>query len=479
MEPNHVRLTAKNIVRFGTWILATVLVLTGTSSLASNQVLAQPADDISIHRRWLESIGRADVEATLAFFTDDVVFDDGGACSFPFMCVGPDETRPQIEALVKVRAQFSGIVIQRFATAWTAWTTARFEARSEAVRATGVERILQATTVTLRGDKIVSITWRADEDDAQTAKFLNAEPAPIRRRPPSPERAPHGRFIDVGGRKLYVECLGTGSPTVVFEAGLDPIGGASGKTWVGNVHEPRHRPGRNIHAAVARLTRACTYDRAGIGLSDRGPIPRDGLSVVRDLQALLRSAGEQPPYVLVGWSLGGPLAYLFASQYRHQVAGVVLLDPAEAPFGFAERLWAMLPPELAERDRQRTERLSARWASPNFREGGWDILATADHIRGTPPLADIPLTVLSMGMPYANPYDIAPAAILGPQPGWPEELIQKKEQLRLEIHANLARRVPRGKHVVVDSSHHLVFRFVPERVTAAILEVVNAARRSR
>lgn len=459
-------------------LLGTVLILTsftGTGPLGGTQVTAQPADEISIHRRLLESISRGDVEAALAMFTDDVVFDDGGACSFPFMCVGRDEARPQIEALAKARPQLLGTVIRRYSTTWTAWTTARFEVRSEAVRAAGVERILQATTVTLRGDKIVSVTWRSDENDTQTTKFLEAQPAPAPARRPSPEPTPYGRFIDVEGRRLYIECLGTGSPTVVFEAGLDPIGGASGKTWVGN--EPRPRPGRNIHAAMARYTRTCTYDRAGIGLSDRGPTPRDGLRVITDLQALLRNAGEQPPYVLVGWSLGGPLAYLFASQYRHQVAGVVLIDPAESPLGFAEQLWATLPPELVERDRQRTERLFARWASPSFREGGWDIPTTADYIRGTPPLADIPLTVISMGIPYANPYDYGPAAILGPQPGWPEELIEKQEQLRLQIHEDLARRVPHGKHIVVDSSHHLMFRFVPQRVTAAVLEVVEQVRK--
>jgi len=469
--------TTKGVVRFGIAALATVLVLTGllgAATLTGTRAQAQPAGDISTHRRWLEAIDRGDVGAAMALFTADAVFDDGGACSFPFMCVEPDEVRAQIEALVKSRVQFSGVLIRKFSTTWTSWTTARFEARSEAVRAAGVERIRQATTVTLRGDKIVSATWRSDEDDAQTTKFLEAQPAPAPPRRPSPEPAPHGRFIDIGGRKLYLECLGTGSPTVVFEAGLDPVGGASGKTWVGN--EPRPRPGRNIHAAVARVTRACTYDRAGIGLSDRGPTPRDGLRAVADLQALLRGAGEQPPYVVVGWSLGGPLAYLFASQYRHQVAGLVLLDPFEGPFGFAERLWAMLPPALAERDRQQMERLLTRWAAPGFREGGWDVRALTDHVQGTPPLADIPVSVLSMGIPYANPYDLAPAAILGPQPGWPEELIEKQEQLRLEIHAGLARRVPRGKHIVVDSSHHLVWRFVPERVTAAVLQVVQTVR---
>lgn len=469
---------AVSVVRFGTGVLATVLVLTGlmgTGPLAGTQVLAQPADDTSIHRRWLEAIGRGDVDTALAFFTDDVVFDDAAACSFPFMCVGPVEVRPHLEALARARTQMSQITVRRFATRWSAWTTAWFEVRSDTTRAAGVDRIQQATTVALRGEKIVSVSWRLNQGDVQTERFLAAQPrppVPTRRRP---EPAPHGRFVDVGGRKVYVECLGSGSPTVVFEAGLDPVGGASGRTWVGV--EPRPLPQRNIHGDVAKRTRVCAYDRPGIGLSDRGPTPRDGLRAVQDLRQALRSAGERPPFVLVGWSLGAPLAYLFASQYRHEVAGLVLLDTTLFAFDFNERLWAMLPAELAQQDRERTQRFYQNMAHPGFIEGGWDAAAIAAHVRGTPPLGDIPLVVLTAGKPPTNPYDLTPVSFFGPQPGWSTDMIAQWEQLRLEVQADLARGVPRGRHVIVDSSDHLMWRFVPRRVTAAVLEVVETTRR--
>jgi pimeloyl-ACP methyl ester carboxylesterase len=192
---------------------------------------------------------------------------------------------------------------------------------------------------------------------------------------------------------------------------------------------------------------------------------------------VLRSAGEQPPFVLVGWSLGASLAYLFASQYRNEVVGLVLLDAAHFPFDFNERLWASLPPDLAQQDRQRTLGFYQQMASPGFLEGGWDAAAIADHIRGTPPVADIPLIVMTAGKPLANPYDRAPASFLGPQPEWPPEFIEMSEQLRLEIQANLAQRIRGGRHVIVDSSDHLMWRFVPGRVTAAVLEVVETVRR--
>jgi len=470
---------AKGVVRIGTAVLATVLALAGlmgTTPPAGTQALAQPADDASIHRRWLEAIGRGDVDAALAFFTDDGVFDDAAACGWPFMCVGPLEARPRLEALTGARTQISEITVRRFATRWSAWTTVWFEVRSDATRAAGVDRIQQAVTVTLRGEKIVSVSWRSNRGDAQTGRFLAAQPRPPAPTFRRPEPAPHGRFVDVGGRKVYIECLGSGSPTVVFEAGLDPVGGASGRTWVGV--EPRPLPQRNIHGDVANRTRACTYDRPGIGLSDRGPTPRDGLRAVQDLRQALRSAGERPPFVLVGWSLGAPLAYLFASQYRHEVAGLVLLDPAVFPFDFNERLWAMLPADLAQQDRARTQRFYENMIQPGFLEGGWDAPATAAHLRGTPPLGDIPLIVLIAGKPLTNPYDLSPASFIGPQPGWSPELIAQREQLRLEVQADPARRVPRGRHIIVDSSDHLLWRFVPQKVTATILEVVEAARRS-
>lgn len=447
----------------------------GTAPLVGAQGPASPADDISIHRRWLEAIGRGDVEAAVALFTDDVVYDDAAGCAFPLMCVGPAEARPRLELVTTARTQISQITIRQFATSWSAWTTATFEATSDATRAAGVQRIKQATTVALREGKIVSVSWRSDRSDDQTQAVLAAQPRlspPLR---PKPEPAAYGRFIDVGGRKIYIECLGRGSPTVVLEAGLDPVGGASGRTWVGR--EPRPLPGRNIHGALATRTRTCTYDRPGMGLSDRGPIPRDGLRAVQDLRQVLRNAGEQPPFVLAGWSLGAPLAYLFASQYRHEVGGLVLLDTSLFTWDFNERLWSMLPAALAEQDRGRTERFYQSLADPGFLEGGWDAAAFAAQVRGTPPLGDIPLVVLTAGKPPTNPYDVTPVSFFGPQRGWSPEIVARWEQLRLEVHAGLARRVPRGRHIIVDSSDHLMWRFVPGRVTAAVLEVVEASRR--
>jgi pimeloyl-ACP methyl ester carboxylesterase len=122
---------------------------------------------------------------------------------------------------------------------------------------------------------------------------------------------PPGKLVDVGGYRMQIDCRGTGSPTVVFEAGLDAMGSLS---WSA------------VHDAVAAHTRACAYSRAGIVWSD----PRPG-SFTADLESqelhhLLEHAGEHAPFVMVGHSLGGPYIMNFTRLYPHDVAGLVFVD---------------------------------------------------------------------------------------------------------------------------------------------------------
>ena len=125
-----------------------------------------------------------------------------------------------------------------------------------------------------------------------------------------------GQMIDVGGRRLYLECTGTGSPVVVLQSGL----GESSSYW-----------GR-IAPALARSTTVCAYDRAGHGRSDTVAAPQDGIALATDLHTLLERADVPGPYVLVGHSSGGPYVRAFAARYPDQIAGMVLLDaqPADA-----------------------------------------------------------------------------------------------------------------------------------------------------
>jgi len=129
-----------------------------------------------------------------------------------------------------------------------------------------------------------------------------------------------GHLVDVGGRRLYLECTGSGSPTVVLVSGL----AEASVYWRGWI-EP----------VVAQNTTVCAYDRAGQGWSDPPPSPQDGVAVATDLHSLLANAQIPGPYIVVGHSTGGVYARIFAARYPDQVAGMVLLDsqPNEALSG--------------------------------------------------------------------------------------------------------------------------------------------------
>jgi pimeloyl-ACP methyl ester carboxylesterase len=119
-----------------------------------------------------------------------------------------------------------------------------------------------------------------------------------------------GQLVDAGGHRLHIVCTGSGSPTVVLEAGA----AESSFYW-----------GR-IAPAVAAKTKVCVYDRAGRGWSDAAVGPRDATAVTNDLHALLAGSGNAGPYVLVGHSTGGAYVRTFAARYPDEVAGMVLLD---------------------------------------------------------------------------------------------------------------------------------------------------------
>jgi pimeloyl-ACP methyl ester carboxylesterase len=120
-----------------------------------------------------------------------------------------------------------------------------------------------------------------------------------------------GQMVDVGGHRLHINCTGTGSPTVVIEAGW----GDSSVAW-----------SSWVQPAAAQTTRVCTYDRAGMAYSEPGPLPRTADRLARELHTLLSGAGVPGPYVLVGHSLGGALVRVYAHDYPAEVAGLVLID---------------------------------------------------------------------------------------------------------------------------------------------------------
>jgi pimeloyl-ACP methyl ester carboxylesterase len=124
--------------------------------------------------------------------------------------------------------------------------------------------------------------------------------------------APLGRMVDLGGHRLHILCVGSGSPTVVVENGL----GDFSFDWL------------LVQRSTAKFTRICTYDRAGYAWSDSGPKPRTFDQVNLELHDALAKLHEHSPFVLVGHSYGGPLVRNFALTYPREVAAIVLIDSA-------------------------------------------------------------------------------------------------------------------------------------------------------
>ncbi len=121
-----------------------------------------------------------------------------------------------------------------------------------------------------------------------------------------------GRMIDMGGYRLHIYCIGQGSPTVVMEAGL----GDGAFSWA------------LVQPQTAQFTRACAYDRPGLGWSDFIDQAFLSAEAARNLHTLLARAGEPGPYLLVGHSAGGIYLRSFAHLYPAEVSGLVLVESA-------------------------------------------------------------------------------------------------------------------------------------------------------
>lgn len=121
---------------------------------------------------------------------------------------------------------------------------------------------------------------------------------------------PPGRLLDVNGCRLHLQSAGSGTPTVVLEAGLG--GMSSAWAWV--------------QSKTAEFSHVVSYDRAGLGWSEPDATPKTAMQVARRLRSLLKSANTTPPYVLVGHSMGGFFIRVFADLFPEDVAGLVLVD---------------------------------------------------------------------------------------------------------------------------------------------------------
>ena len=288
---------------------------------------------------------------------------------------------------------------------------------------------------------------------------------------------PPGSLVDIGGRKLHVHCTGGGAPTVVLEAGAS----AFAIDW--SLVEPE----------VARTNRVCSYDRAGSGWSDRAPWVETPARVVADLHAALKAAGEKPPYVLAGASMGGIYVRLYDLTYPGEVAGMVLVDPSSE-----ERLFTMfdgkgvviasltaeqmrstvpagpvrvprrepqtgapfdkLPKDLYESrvllDRRLIDSIPTSIPPEIIAESAEGQRAAFAKLRAAAkehPFGDRPLVVLTRGVDSSEDMKVA--------------------------HAAIARQSTNSRHTVVANSGHEIHLYQPAVVVQAIRDVVESERK--
>ena len=264
-----------------------------------------------------------------------------------------------------------------------------------------------------------------------------ATPPPTPTGAPTATPAPTYRLVDIEGRIQAIDCRGSGSPTVVLDGGL----GVHSGTWAGVMDE--------LGDATFRV---CRYDRPGLGESESGATPRTVERFVDELRTLLDAAGEAPPYVLVGHSLGGLDVQLFAREHSDEVVGVVLVDAIHPDLD--ARIEALLSPGQVA---QRREELELNEEGIRFE----DILASGEQVRAAPEFPAIPLDVLTHGEPFTVT-----------DPGWPA---QEVEDLWSELQESLALLSPDGEVEVATNSQHRIQETEPDVVAAAIRSVVAAA----
>jgi pimeloyl-ACP methyl ester carboxylesterase len=287
--------------------------------------------------------------------------------------------------------------------------------------------------------------------------YGQTQSAPPEGAPPdsaSPDSAATDRQVNIGTHSLYVHCVGKGIPVVVIDVGV----GESYTGW------------QQIQDALAQVTRVFAYDRAGYGQSDPGPMPRNARQEAGELRLLLRNAGVEGPYLLVGHSLGGLNMQVFAAEYPDEVAGMVLLDPPPLQWITGAQTFA----GLDEMFKQQTQELSAaaeamsQSADPQERakavylkavasEHGELFGESAREVAAIDSFGDLPLTVIASGKP--NP-------LFG-------EAAEDFQEFWIEQSRELAGKSTRGKFVLIEESTHHLNTDAPDKVAEVIRSMMG------
>jgi pimeloyl-ACP methyl ester carboxylesterase len=275
-------------------------------------------------------------------------------------------------------------------------------------------------------------------------------------------------LVDIGGYRMHIDCVGQGSPTVVLDAGLSD----SSLSWY------------KVQPKIARFATVCSYDRAGLGWSDPSPKPRTSRVFAEELHTLLQNANVHPPFVLVGHSMGGFDVRIYASMYRSEVVGMVLVDSAHPdiakrlpelntglkdwrhqlerqeyamPFGIPRLAgWCGNgPPELRSQLRAVECSVSRLREAISECDSMWE--ESANQARQTGTLGDIPLVVISED----------PARNLQ---GFPLTVFEEGQQDLMHLSSNSHRMIALG-------SGHQIQKERPDLVVEAVRWTISEYRR--
>lgn len=289
---------------------------------------------------------------------------------------------------------------------------------------------------------------------------------------------PPGRLIDVGGRKVHLECAGKGNPTVVLVAG----GGAFSIDWA------------LVQAKIATDTRVCSYDRAGLGWSDPGPADETVEQTVADLHKLLRVAGEKGPYVLVGASIGGIYIQAYQREFPDEVAGLVFTN-SSSRVGMMTKRKSGLIWELTEDDLRSAFPLPASDRTPAPTRVGepfdrlppelqavrlcLELRLNEEHERTKPG----PESILSWRKEFVrefeetagkeHPLGALPVVVLSSGPAAAESVRLSRETASARLDFLSANTV----HMTATGSGHEIHLYQPEMVVRAVEECLSRGSR--